>query len=105
LFQKSKEISKNTQHEIYWRAYSWCVWEGKVKSSNSWKIKTIVDVLYVQGLSKNLLSIGMIIDKRNIMVFDFGKCLIIENNDPNTIVAKGVRDPKNGLYKLEVHSK
>jgi hypothetical protein len=77
--------------------------KGKVKSSNSRKIKIIVDVLYVLGLNKNLLSVEMIVDKRNTMVFDFGKCLVIQKKDPNTIVAKGVRDPNNGLYKLEVH--
>jgi hypothetical protein len=43
----------------------------------------------------------MIVDKGNTMVFDFGKCLVIQNKDPHTIMAKGVKDPKNGLYKLK----
>ncbi len=89
-----KCIRKHT-HGVYGKS--------KVKSSHSRKIKTIVDVLYVIGFSKNLLLVGMIADKGNTMVFDFGECLIIQNKDPNTIMAKGVKDPKNGLYKLEVY--
>jgi hypothetical protein len=51
-----------------------------------------------------LLSIGTIANKINIMVLDFGKCLVIQNKDPNIIVAKGVKDiPNNGLYKSKVH--
>jgi hypothetical protein len=94
--QNMKSIGGHT-HGVYGK--------GKVKSSNSRKIKTIVDVLYVLGLSKNLLLVGMIANKGNIMVFDFGKCLIIQNKNPNTIMAKGVKDPNNGLYKLEVYYK
>lgn len=79
--------------------------KGKVKSSNLGKINTIVDVLYVLGVNKNLLLVWMIANKGNIMVFDFGKLLIIQNKDPNTIMAKGVKDLKNGLYKLKFYSK
>jgi hypothetical protein len=78
--------------------------KGKVKSSNLGKIKTIVDDLYILGLSKNFLLVGMIVNKGNTMIFDFGKCLVILNKDPNTIMAKGVKDLKNGLYKLKVYS-
>lgn len=66
-------------------------------SSTSLKIKTISDVLYVPGFMKNLLSIGMIVDRGHIVVFDSNKCLIIQNKDPHTIVVKSVKDPKNGL--------
>jgi hypothetical protein len=45
----------------------------------------------------------MIIDKGNTMVFDFVRCLVIQNKDPNTIMVKRVKDPNNGLYKLEVY--
>ncbi len=45
----------------------------------------------------------MIANKGHTVVFDSNKCLIIQNKDPHTIVAKSVRDPKNGLYKLEMH--
>jgi hypothetical protein len=59
---------------------------------------------YVPNLTKKLLLIGMITNKGNNMIFYSHKCLVIHNDDPNTIVAKGVRDPKNRLYKLEVPS-
>ncbi len=52
---------------------------------------------------KNLLSVRMIANKGHIVVFNPNKCLIIQNKNPHTIVVKGVRDPKNGLYKLEMH--
>jgi len=79
--------------------------KGKVNLfSNYGKIKITVDVLYVLGFNKKLLSIGTIANKCIIMVLDFGKCLVIQNKDPNIIVAKGVKDiPKNGPYKLKVH--
>jgi hypothetical protein len=79
--------------------------KGKVKLfSNCGKIKIIVDVLYVLSFNKKLLSIGTIANKGNIMVLDFGKCLVIQNKDSNIIVAKGAKDiPKNRLYKLKVH--
>jgi hypothetical protein len=40
-------------------------------------------MLYVPTHSKKLLSIGMIADKKNIGIFDFKKCLVINNGDPN----------------------
>jgi hypothetical protein len=43
----------------------------------------------------------MITDRRNIIMLDFDKCQIIQNQNPNVMVAKGVRDSKNGLYMLE----
>jgi len=75
--------------------------KGKMKLfSNYGKIKIIVDVLYVLGFNNKLLSVGTIANKCNIMVLDFGKCLVTQKKDPNIIVAKGVKDiPKNGLYK------
>jgi hypothetical protein len=52
---------------------------------------------------KFFLSIGMIANKGHIIVFDSNKCFSIQNKDTHTIVAKGVRDPKNGLYKIKMH--
>ncbi len=46
----------------------------------------------------------MITNKGHTVVFDSNKCFIVHNKDPHTIVAKGLKDPKNGLYKLEMHS-
>jgi hypothetical protein len=44
----------------------------------------------------------MIADRRNIIMFDSKNYLVIHNYNLNVMVAKGVRDPKNGLYRLEV---
>jgi hypothetical protein len=38
---------------------------------------------------KKLLLVGMIVDKGNIVIIDFNKCLVINNQNPNSIVAKG----------------
>jgi len=46
----------------------------------------------------------MITNKGNNVIFHFHKCLVVHNDDPNIIVAKGVRNPNNKLYKLEVPS-
>jgi hypothetical protein len=79
--------------------------KGKINIASTFgKIKIIIDFFNVLGLTKNLLSIGMIINKGNNVIFYFHKCLVIHNDDPYIIVAKGVRDPKNRLYKLEVPS-
>jgi hypothetical protein len=45
----------------------------------------------------------MITNKGNTVVFDYKKCLVINNGGPNIIVTKGVKDQKNGLYQLQVH--
>jgi hypothetical protein len=42
----------------------------------------------------------MITNKGNIVVFDYTKCLVLNNGDPNTIVVESVRDQKNGLHQL-----
>jgi len=54
--------------------------KGKVKFlSNFGKIKTIVDVFDALGFMKNLLLVGMIVDKGNIVIIDSNKCLVIEH--------------------------
>jgi hypothetical protein len=54
--------------------------KGKVKFLSSFgKIKTIVDVFYVLGFMKNLLLVGTIVDKGNIVIIDSNKCLVIEH--------------------------
>ncbi len=72
--------------------------KGKIKISfNFGKINTTSDVLYVPSFSKNFLFIGMLANKGNIVVFDFKKCLVINNGYPNIIMVEGVRDQKIGL--------
>ncbi|KAL3691463.1 hypothetical protein R1sor_005114 [Riccia sorocarpa] len=65
--------------------------EGKVK---------FVDVLYVPGLTKNLLTVGSLTDEGNIAVFNRSRCLIV-SPDTRTVLAQATRDRKGGLYKLE----
>jgi len=65
------------------------------------EIKNVTNVLYVPDLTKNLLLVGSIIDKRNIVIFDASKCLILDSNEPKKVIAKTMRDNTNGLYKDE----
>jgi hypothetical protein len=54
--------------------------------------------LYVHGIIKNLLFVGVINNKSYLSIFGSKKCLIIENPNPNVIVAKGVKvNSINGL--------
>ncbi len=55
------------------------------------KITTIVDVLYDPSFMKKLLSIAMIANMGNIVVFNSKKCLVIQNKDPNTVWQKVLR--------------
>ncbi len=50
------------------------------------------------------LLVKMIVDKGNMTIFDFNKCLVVHIQNWNIIVVKGVRDPNNAFYKLETHS-
>ncbi len=65
------------------------------------EIKNVTNVLYVPSFTKNLLLVGSIIDKGNIVIFDASKCLILDSNEPKKVIAKVVRDSTNGLYKGE----
>jgi len=57
-------------------------------------------VFYVSGLSKNLLSIGSLIDKGIIACFDDGKCVLYSRGNKRIIVEGLLRNRKNGLYQL-----
>jgi hypothetical protein len=63
--------------------------------------KIVTNFFYVPNLTKNLLLVGSIIDKGNIVIFDSSKCLILDSNEPKIIIAKVVRDSTNGFYKGE----
>jgi hypothetical protein len=66
--------------------------KGKMKFFSTFeKITTIVDVLYDPTFMKKLLSIVMIANMGNIVVFNSKKCLVIQNKDPNTIWQKVLR--------------
>jgi hypothetical protein len=67
------------------------------------EITQINNVLYVLGLTKNLLSIGTMINVRFVTVFDFQRCLLFTKGSSSKIVAKGARDQISSLYKLATH--
>lgn len=64
------------------------------------------NILYVPGITKNLLSVGAITDGKARMkvLFDSDRFWILQNfpdPEPNHVVATGSRDRKNGLYRFE----
>jgi hypothetical protein len=74
----------------------------KVKLSSIFgEIKNIIDVFYVLSFMKHLFFIGMITYKSKKLIFDFKNCLVIHDQNLYIVVAKCVKDVKNGLYKLE----
>jgi hypothetical protein len=60
------------------------------------EIKEIDNVLYVPTLTKNLKSVGALTDKGAMFTFNSNECLLIKR--PNEVLARGTRDPSNGLY-------
>jgi hypothetical protein len=65
------------------------------------EIENVTNVLYLSGLTKNLLLVGSIINKGNIIIFDVSKCLILDSNEPKKVIAKTMKDNTNGSYKGE----
>jgi hypothetical protein len=63
------------------------------------EIKEIDNILYVPTLTKNLISIGALTDKGVMFTFNSNECLLVRI--PNEILARGTRDPINGLYKFK----
>lgn len=60
--------------------------------------------MYVHGIIKNLLFVGVINNKSYLSIFGSKKCLIIEIPNPNVIVAKGVKvNSINGQWKIELN--
>ena len=62
---------------------------GKIKLSN---------IKYVPSMKKNMISIGSIADRGNIVIFDASQCWIIDKHDNGKILATGHKDPNNRLY-------
>jgi hypothetical protein len=65
------------------------------------EIKNVINVLYVPNLTKNILLIGSIINKGNMVIFDATKFLILDSNEPKKVITKAMKDSTNGLYKGE----
>ena len=57
-------------------------------------------VLYVPALTRNLISVGSLIDNGNMVLFTKNQCLILQDNISQTFIATGTRDFTNGLYKF-----
>jgi hypothetical protein len=52
-------------------------------------IKWLTNVLYVKlRINKNLLSIGMIVDKGLTLMFDSQKCLVLSSSTLNEIIVE-----------------
>ena len=68
-------------------------------SSNSGSIN-LPRVLYVPALTRNLISVGSLTDEGNLVLFTKERCLILQNNASQTILASGKQDFTNGLYKF-----
>jgi hypothetical protein len=69
-------------------------------SSSSGEIKQISSVYYVPGLNRNLLSVGQIAELGCLVVFDEANCVVATKTKSIQIIAKGRRNPSNGLYFL-----
>ena len=69
----------------------------KVKSVDGYKPAELSDVLYVPNLAKNLFSVSAVTKKGLTMVFDDGKCAILDSN--GTIMGSGNTDGK--LFMLD----
>jgi hypothetical protein len=75
--------------------------KSKVKLSSIFGgIKSIIDVFYVLSFMKILVFVGMITYKSNKLIFDFKNCLVVHDQNLNMVVAKCVKDVKNGFYNL-----
>ncbi len=61
------------------------------------KLKTILDVLYVLGVKKNLILVGALTDKGLLAIFSDTSYFLTIRGKHQIVVAKGIRDPIFGL--------
>ena len=69
---------------------------------SSGEITSILDVLYVPGVTKNLLSVEAIADAGVLLVFSTSKCLLLEK-DSKRLLATASRLHNSDFYQLESH--
>ena len=67
---------------------------------SSGKIKSLSSVLYTSGITKNLLSVGSLVDQRKTLVFQSRKCFVVDDATLHVEVV-AVREHNRGLYKLQ----
>jgi hypothetical protein len=68
---------------------------GKIKSNSS--------VLYMPGITKNLLSVGSLTDQRKTLVFKSQGCFVIDDASQR-VEAVAIRENNRSLYKLQANS-
>ena len=66
------------------------------------KIQKISHVLYSPSITKNLISVGFLVDKGFSLEFMRNKCIITDSE--GWFVGSAYRSPINGLYKLKGHT-
>ncbi len=66
------------------------------------RVKKLDNALFVLKVTKNLLLVGTLANKRCVVVFGSKKCWVITTNEPKKVIVKKVKDEFNGSYKLEV---
>ena len=69
----------------------------------SGEIKSIPHVLYTPGITKNLLSVGSLTDKRKTLVFKSQGCFIVDDVTQK-VEAFAVRERDKGLYRLQTRT-
>jgi hypothetical protein len=62
--------------------------------------KTIPFVLYVPGLTKNLLSVGRLTDGDRLVVFSSKGCFVVNCFNTKHVYLRGYHNPKDRLYHL-----
>jgi hypothetical protein len=70
-------------------------------TTQSGKIKSVHNILYVPGVKTNLLSVGKLTDLGYKVFFDSKRCYIFENEASGEVFLQGIRDPRNKLYRVE----
>lgn len=72
-----------------------CIREGQIK---------LDDVFYIPSLEQNLMSVGTLTDKGNMVVFMKDKCFVLNNSHDRLIIGSCSRDNTNGLYRMGEHT-
>jgi hypothetical protein len=66
--------------------------------------KVVDNILYVPGMTKNLLSVGNFAGTDMITLFGSGNCWIFNKQNPYKILLMGTRESSNNLYRLTTPS-
>lgn len=61
----------------------------------------VTDILYVPGVTKNLIFVGKIKDVRYLVLFGSTYCIVFDKDDTSRILLWGCRDPHSKLYYFD----